>query len=30
MGYLEEVEKKYTLALIYFKRTININGDGEF
>lgn len=30
MWYLEEFEEKYTLALIYLKRTININWDGEF
>lgn len=30
MWYLEEFEEKYKLALIYFKRTININWDWEF
>lgn len=30
MGYLNEYEEKYNLALIYLKRTININWDWEF
>lgn len=30
MGYLEEFEEKYMMALIYLKRTVNINWDGEF
>lgn len=29
-GYLEEVEKNYVKALIYFKRTQNVNWDWEF
>lgn len=30
MWYLEEFEEKYMMALIYLKRTVNINGNGEF
>lgn len=30
MWYLEEFEEKYKMALMYLKRTVNINGDGEF
>jgi tetratricopeptide (TPR) repeat protein len=30
MWYLEEFEERYNLALVYFKRTININWDWEF
>lgn len=30
MWYLEEFEEKYNLALVYLKRTININWDWEF
>lgn len=30
MWYLEEFEERYNMALLYFKRTVNINGDGEF
>ncbi|MGE4444406.1 MAG: tetratricopeptide repeat protein [Candidatus Altimarinota bacterium] len=30
LGYLEEAGEKYNIALMYFKRTINLNGDGEF
>lgn len=30
LGYLEEWLEKYNIALVYFKRTINLNGDWEF
>lgn len=30
LWYLEEAEEKYSIALMYFKRTIHLNGDGEF
>lgn len=30
LWYLEESKERYSLALMYFKRTINLNGDGEF
>ncbi len=30
LWYLEEQQEKYNLALMYFKRTINLNGDWEF
>lgn len=30
LWYLEEYQENYNLALLYFKRTININWDGEF
>jgi len=28
--YIEELKENYKLAIVYFKRTININWDGEF
>lgn len=30
LWYLEEALEKYSIALMYFKRTIHLNGDGEF
>ncbi len=30
LWYLEEAGEKYNIALMYFKRTINLNGDWEF
>gem|GEM_PF-6141805 len=30
LGYLEQSEKRYQLALAYFKKTVSLNGEGEF
>lgn len=29
-GYIEKAKKNMPLAMIYFKRTVNLNGEGEF